>query len=180
MKLRVDTSISSLALTSTRPQLSSSAPGHGPRPPNPDLLMESSRNASEDTNPAMRKRRLERGEGRWRAKKNWPSSEKHFSSRRFSYVTVAMGWCPFGAVAGGVRRAGCGACLSCCCCGCRSCTVKGRNWAGSRICRAPWDSRWSCRRWSAGAALGRSWISRLAAGCSYSASGRNQQREKEE
>lgn len=57
--------------------------------------------------------------------------------------------------------------------------VKGRSWAGSRICRELWDSRWLCRRLSAGAALGRSWIFHLAAGYSCSASeGHREKREK--
>lgn len=31
----------------------------------------------------------------------WQSSEKHVSSCRFRYVTMALGWCPCGAVARG-------------------------------------------------------------------------------
>lgn len=38
------------------------------------------------------------------SRRTWPSSEIRFSSCRFSYVTVALGWCLFGAVAGGFRE----------------------------------------------------------------------------
>lgn len=83
------------------------------------------------------------------------------------------GWGPG---VGWVRAATWEACLSCCWCGCRSCTATARNWAGSHTCRAPWGSRWWCRRWSAAAAPGRSWIFRPAAGCFCSASGRRRRR----
>ena len=89
-----------------------------------------------------------------------PSTEQCFSS-----VTVGAGG----------RSAGCGPCLSCCWCGCRFCTVRGTSWVGSQICQALWDSRWWCRRLSAGAVLGRSWIFHLAAGCSCSVSETTQQ-----
>lgn len=48
--------------------------------------------------------------------------------------------------------------------------MMGMSWAGSQICRALWDSRWWCRRSSAGAVLGRNWIFHRAAGCFYSVS----------
>lgn len=72
---------------------------------------------------------------------------------------------------GGQCRVSCGLGLSCYYCCCRSCTVKGRSWVGSQTFQVAWDSRWWCRRLSAGVALGRSWIFHLAAGCFCSVSG---------
>lgn len=118
----------------------------------------------------MRKRLRERGEG---------AMANRGTSGLLRNVSVHVGsvmspW-HWGAKKGEVERelesqfVGVG--LSCCCCGCRSCMAKGRSWAGSRTYPALWGSRWWCRRWSAAAAWGRSWIFHLAADCFCSVSG---------
>lgn len=87
MKLRVDTALSSQAFTTTQPQLLAQVPDYnrtGAFLSNPDLLMESSKKTLKNKREEARKQRG-----------TWPSSEKHFSSCRFSYVTMALG--------GGVR-----------------------------------------------------------------------------
>ncbi len=121
----------------------------------------------------------------YRSKERSDGKRKNLSELwdTFQFMSVQLchrGWCPCQAVAAGVQRACGGACLSCCCCGCRSCMVMGRNWVGSHICRALWDSRWSCRRSSAGAASDRSWIFHLAASCFCLTSRMKQQRKEEE
>lgn len=150
--------------------------------------MESSRNAFENINPNHVE--ITVGAGGERGTTN-ASSEKtlrlvlvqlsHHSIRRGNWlVVVVVG--EQGEVRLGQRQSGegfgepvvrlrGGACLSCCCCGYTSCTAKAKSWAGNRIFRVLWGSRWWCRRWSAGVESGRSWTSRLAAGCSCSVSG---------
>lgn len=111
------------------------------------------------------------GERRWR------TEEQSRALRKLQFILVQL--CHHGIRGRGVHlgqrqggwRAGCGAFLSCCCCGYTSCMVKGKSWAGSHICRALWDSRWWCRRLSAEAELDRNWTFHLAAGCSCSVSG---------
>lgn len=94
MKLRVDTALSSQAFTTTQPQLLAQVPDYnrtGAFLSNPDLLMESSKKTLKNKREEARKQR----QGAMVIRGTWPSSEKHFSSCRFSYVTMALG--------GGVR-----------------------------------------------------------------------------
>lgn len=137
-------------------------------------LMEFSRYALEHTNPTMRKRQREDGEGWW-----W--TEEPGRDLRNSWVQfMSVRLCHHGngvSVWGGSRvvKGQQEACLSCYCCCYRSCMGMGRSWVGSRTCPVPWDSMWWCRHLSAVVELGKSWTFHLAAGCSCSVSAITQQ-----